>query len=249
MVKFVKEPNIPSGNVRAVLIGRRYADILSDPLAALGVQAIAVDGGEGLDPRVSEHADMLAHHLGGNSWIAFESAANALQTVENLRIIPANVRFSATYPDDVALNVLRLGGCAYGRFDAACSILLEHLSCRGVEQVSVKQGYAKCSVCVVSRAAAITSDSGLATAMRSRGVDVLEIAAGGVRLDGYDSGFIGGASGLIAPDKLAFTGRLESLDDNARIREFLVKHYVRPIELTDGEMFDIGSILPITEDA
>lgn len=249
MVKFVKEPNIPSGNVRAVLIGRRYADLLTEPLAALGVQVIAVDGGEGLDPRVSEHADMLAHHLGGDGWIACESAANALRSVENLRIFPANVRFSATYPDDVALNILRLGGCAYGRFDAACSILLEHLSRRGVEQVSVKQGYAKCSACVVSRGAAITSDSGLATAMRSRGIDVLEIAAGGVRLDGYDSGFIGGASGLIAPDKLAFTGRLESLDDNARIREFLAKHHVRPIELTDGEMFDIGSILPITEDA
>lgn len=247
MIQFVKEPNIPSGAVKTVLLGRRYADRLAEPLAVQGVQVIAVDGWEGLDPRVAEHADMLAHHLGEGDWVACESAAKALRSVENIRIFPANVRFLATYPDDIALNILRLGDCAYGRFDVACSTLLEHLSCRGVEQVSVNQGYAKCSVCVVSRHAAITSDSGLAAAMRSRGVDVLEIEPDGIRLDGYDRGFIGGASGLIAPDKLAFTGRLDGLRSHLRIKEFLAKHHVRPIELTDGELFDVGSILPITE--
>lgn len=248
MIRFVKHPNIPSNAVKAVLLGKRYSGILAEPLAAQGVQVVSVDGGEGLDPRIAEHADMLAHHLGDGDWVACKSAEKALQFIENIRIYPANVRFSDTYPGDIALNVLRLGDCAYGRFDVACSTLLEHLSCRGVEQVSVKQGYAKCSVCVVSRHAAITSDSGLAAAMRSRGVDVLEIEPDGIRLDGYDRGFIGGASGLIAPDKLAFTGRLDGLRDHLRIKEFLAKHHVRPIELTDGELFDVGSILPITED-
>lgn len=245
MIEFVEKPNIPQGNVTHVLLGERYAGQLAEQLRRLGVEIVAFGAGEGLDERVAQHADMCAHHLGGNEWIAVDSARKALKTLENVHIIDAEVTLGKEYPRDVALNVLRLGRYAFGRRDAACSKLLEHLYSRGITFVDVRQGYAKCSVCVVSETAAITADTGLASAMERVGVDVLRIAPGGVELDGYDTGFIGGATGLLASDVLAFTGRLESHPDATRIREFLAAKNVRPLELTEAPLFDVGSVLPI----
>ena len=56
---------------------------------------------------------------------------------------------------------------------------------------------------------------------------------------------IGGCCGLIDKDVLAFTGRLDSLDFEKPIRDFLDKHGVRIVELTQNPMLDIGGILPL----
>lgn len=245
MLEFVKNPNIPQGIVTHVLLGERYAGQLAAPLGRLGVKVLPLEAGEGLDERVAQHADMCAHHLGGNEWIAVQSARKTLKKLENIHIIDADVQLGKEYPQDIALNVLRLGRYAFGRRDAVCSNLLEHLSDRGIAFVDVRQGYAKCSVCVVSETAAITADAGLAEAMRSVGVDVLRVSPGSVVLDGYDTGFIGGATGLLAPDVLALTGRLDTHPDAARIREFLAAKNVHPLELTEGALCDVGSVLPV----
>ncbi len=245
MLKFVKEPNIPDEKVTHVLLGERYADKLAPAIKRLGVTVVTLGAGRGLDERVAYHADMTAHHLGENRWIMLKSVRKEAEKLGNIEIIDPNIELSPQYPNDVALNVLRLGGYAYGKRSAVCSALLEHLYHRGVEFIDVRQGYAKCSVCVVSRRAAITADAGLASALEAHGVDVLRISPGHIRLDGYDSGFIGGASGLLAPDVLAFTGRLDGHPDAGRIHSFLERHGVRPLELTEKPLYDVGSVLPL----
>lgn len=245
MLLFVEKPNLPDGNVSHVLLGEKYAGRLSAPLEQLGVRVVPLGAGEGLDERVAHHADMCAHHLGENRWIVLNSSRKWLAKVKNVEIIEPNVTLTAEYPSDVALNVLRLGRYAFGRADSVCSTLSEHLSGRGIEFVDVQQGYAKCSVCVVGEFAAITADTGLAAALDRCGVDVLLVSPGGVALDGYDTGFIGGATGLIAPDVLAFTGRLDSHPDSGRIKAFLARHGVRPLELTEDVLSDVGSVLPL----
>ena len=67
----------------------------------------------------------------------------------------------------------------------------------GLIRVNVSQGYAKCSTCVVGEDAIITYDRGIAKAADAAGMDVLVIEPGHVDLPGYDTGFIGGASGLV----------------------------------------------------
>ena len=53
----------------------------------------------------------------------------------------------------------------------------------GYEIINVKQGYAKCSICVVSDNAIITADKGIAKAAIQNRIDVLEIT----RLDNNPS--------------------------------------------------------------
>ena len=118
---------------------------------------------------------------------------------------------------------------------------------RGFEIVDCRQGYAKCSVCVVDEGAIITADRGVETAARKAGLDVLLIEPGYIFLDGFTFGFIGGSSFKISRSKLAFTGTLDAHPNKEDIIHFLKVHEVEPVYLTERLIFDIGSGIPITE--
>ena len=59
-------------------------------------------------------------------------------------------------------------------------------------------------------------------------------------------GFIGGASGKIAPDKIAFMGDISLHPEYDRIKRFLYKRDIEPISLSDEPLTDFGSLLPIS---
>ena len=84
-------------------------------------------------------------------------------------------------------------------------------------------------------------------ALRTKGFAVLLIRPGHIALSGYDTGFIGGCCGKLAPDKLAFAGTLSSHPDGERMREFLHSRGVAPVELREGPLVDVGGILPLRE--
>lgn len=118
----------------------------------------------------------------------------------------------------------------------------------GITLVPVNQGYAKCSVCAVDERSIITQDPSIAQAAKRHGLNVLKIQAGRILLPGYDTGFIGGCSGLLGRKLLAFTGSLGAHPDGEWIKEFLHSRGVEPLELTDGPLYDVGSILPLLEE-
>ena len=114
-------------------------------------------------------------------------------------------------------------------------------------QISSRQGYSRCSVCVVSDNAIITADEGICRSAEAHGVNVLKIRPGYIDLPGFDYGFIGGASFKISDTKLAFTGRLDSHPDAEQMIGFASLHNVDIVYITDKPAFDIGGAIPITE--
>ncbi len=112
--------------------------------------------------------------------------------------------------------------------------------------IHVKQGYAKCNICPVTERAFITSDKGIATVCAKFGFDVLLIESGFIQLEGFDTGFIGGASFKISQSEMAFTGSLNLHPSKAQIEAFLNRYGVKPIYLTEQEIFDIGSAFLIS---
>ncbi|MEG2073800.1 MAG: hypothetical protein RRY54_03445, partial [Angelakisella sp.] len=80
------------------------------------------------------------------------------------------------------------------------------------------------------------------------GIDTLLCGGGDILLPNYDTGFIGGCCGLISSNQLAFTGNLNYYRYGGEVLEFLEKHKVSPIYLTDGKLLDIGGILPLMEE-
>lgn len=113
--------------------------------------------------------------------------------------------------------------------------------------IPVKQGYSKCSICVVNESAVITDDESVFAAAGNFLNDVLFVSKGSIGLKGYNYGFIGGCSGKISDNKIAFNGRIESHTDSNQIIDFLQKHSVEPVELTNSKLLDIGGILPLMQ--
>lgn len=111
----------------------------------------------------------------------------------------------------------------------------------------MNQGYAKCSVCAVDERSIITQDPSIAQAARRQGLNVLKIQTGRILLPGYDTGFIGGCSGLLGGSCWRHRS-LSAHPDGERIKEFLHSRGVEPLELTDGPLYDVGSILPLLEE-
>lgn len=151
-------------------------------------------------------------------------------------------RVEPEYPRDVAYNALGLDGYFLHRLDATAPELLAAAERLGLEQVNVRQGYTKCSTVVVDGSAVITADSGIASALESRGLAVLRIRPGHVTLPGYDLGFLGGASGRVG-DAVWFNGDLSRHPDHVAIREFIQNRGLTVVDFPGTELVDIGSII------
>jgi hypothetical protein len=106
-------------------------------------------------------------------------------------------RLSPAYPGDIIYNACSTGKFFIHNLKYTAPELLAAADELGLIRLNVSQGYAKCSTCVVSEDAIITYDRGIAGAAVAAGLEVMVIRPGHVELPGYNTGFIGGASGLV----------------------------------------------------
>lgn len=251
MSRFVKKPNLPERRVEKLIIGESYAPVFRAGLEKLGIEAIWLEPAPDLPGGIAPHADMSVLHLGGNSLlIASELFEYAPESIEKLRtlgaeLLSAQERRDSKYPNDCGLNVCVIGNSVVLNQKTADKAVKEQLS--NYEYINVAQGYARCSVCVVDESSVITADRGIAREMKMAGFSVLEISPGYIELEGYDYGFIGGASVKLSRELLAFTGRLDKHPDRERILEFLMRRGVAPCFLSDKLIFDAGGAIPLTE--
>ena len=191
-----------------------------------------------LDPAIASHPDMLLFPCqsgiftleGHKAYKAALPCSTVLQAPER------------KYPGDVLLNAARLGNHLVCRPDATAQEVLEYARDYDLTVLPVRQGYAKCNLCIVSDSAAITEDASIASALQKVGVDVLHIKAGGVLLPGYDYGFIGGASGC-DDSHVFFCGNLFLHPQGQLIAAFCLRHGKEPISLADHPLHDVGSLL------
>ena len=149
------------------------------------------------------------------------------------------------YPDDVMLNCAVVGNKALCREDFLHPKIKKYLIDNNYDILNVKQGYAKCSICVVNDNAIITEDDSIEKTAKEACIDVLKLQKGHVKLYGYDYGFIGGASGLLNENLLCFNGCIENHPQYLLIKEFCRKYDVDLISLNDDVLYDVGSIMVI----
>ena len=191
-----------------------------------------------LDPAVASHPDMLLFLTDQG---VLTHADYALPTCP-VPSLPIGQRVGTQYPHDVLLNAAEIGSYLVCRSDATAQELLARANEKGVTLLPVRQGYAKCNLCVVSDHAAITSDASIASALERVGINVLRIIPGHVSLPGYAYGFIGGASGTDGTH-VFFCGDLALHPDGERIKAFCRANGKIPVCLCEGELIDVGSLL------
>lgn len=249
----LKNPNLPSGRVRTVLLGEQAGENIHGALRERGITILSVPADDRLDPPVRCHADMLVHPLGGREVVVPRTSGKPDGFIRRLEergfeIVRADGCLSREYPADIRLDAARVGSFLFCVPRATDPVILRYCRSHGIEIVPVKQGYAKCSVCVVDETSIITSDPSIAQAGARIGLSVCSVRKGAVRLDGYEYGFIGGCSGKLGPDTLVFTGDLHTHPDGNAILEFLRMHGIQALSLCSGPLVDVGGILPLEEE-
>lgn len=226
------------------LIGSEHTPLLAPGLEALGLTVVAVPPNPFVAPPLRCHADLSVFPAGeGCAVIApYLQESGFAETLRGhgVETLAGELEQGAVYPRDASLCACTVGKKLICRPDALDPVVLKLLS--DYETVPVKQGYAKCSVCAVDERSIITADRGISLAAEKAGLSVLLISPGHIALTGYDSGFIGGASGLF-DGRLVFTGTLDAHPDRAAILAFIAERGVEAVFLTKKPLFDIGSIL------
>lgn len=232
--------------MKKVIVDSRLPQKCADTLCKLGFELIPLPPLSALPAPVSAHPDMLIfiadrdiichkNYLGANPDI-FERIS-----AQGYTIIPTDEEISSHYPSDILFNALYISDTIYCKQNSISRFIKDFAARKNLGICDVKQGYSKCSVCVVGKDAAITSDPSLHRAMTVLGLDVLLISSGNINLSGYDTGFIGGCSGQIG-DTVYFSGNILLHPDGEKIVDFCAKHGKRAVSLSDEPLTDIGSI-------
>ena len=194
---------------------------------------------------VCGHPDMLMHILDNNIMVHKDMDSEFIQKLDllNYKVYKSNSTLQSTYPYNICLNALCIGNLFVHSINFTDTNLLSLL--KNKKLINVKQGYTKCSTCIVNNHAIITSDVSIAKALSLEKIDVLLIPPGDILLPGLNYGFIGGATGLIEDNVLAFYGHLDHYLYGKEVLKFLNKHKVEPVFLRNGKLIDRGSIFRI----
>lgn len=237
------------GRVKTLIIGRKYRDYFEKAFKRYDIMPIFVPDNPCVDKRLSGHADLSILHMGENRLILARSLMNTDFYI-SLKEIGTEVYFAKTeqsnvYPHDANLNICFMDNKLFCCAEMMDAIIASYLSI--IEFIRVKQGYTRCSVCVVDRHSIITADNGIAAAAEQHGVSVLLVKSGLAELTGFGCGFIGGSAFKLSENELAFTGIIQDVSERTRIEQFLSERNIEAIYLTQNELLDIGSAIPMTE--
>lgn len=201
-----------------------------------------------LEEPVCAHPDMTVCSLGDGIYVCSPDSFDYYSRILSdcgIKLVQGGTSLKSNYPDDIAYNVARAGKCLIGHKTSSDPVLLHIAKEKGLLFYPTKQGYAKCSSCIISEDALITSDPSIARSTQEAGIDVLKIRSGHVKLTGYDYGFLGGACGITACGELLCFGDISRHPDYNAIYEFCKKHGVALRYLKNRPLEDIGTILSI----
>ncbi len=244
---FIKEPNLPTNKVSCVLVDYRINKESEKTLNNYGIKVLKTAKLNNLYDAVDGHPDMQIHHLGDNLFVCEKTLLSYYhKLMPDANILPG-IEIHNKYPYDIAFNACKVGNFLFHNFNFTDYQILEYYKTNGVKLINVKQGYSKCSICVINENAIITSDVKIAEKARENGLDALFYNNNQIILKELSNGFVGGISGLIDKNMLAINGNIGKLDDNQRLLDFCQKYQVNLLSLYDGIPEDIGSILPIKQ--
>ncbi|MBE7039012.1 MAG: hypothetical protein E7404_08955 [Ruminococcaceae bacterium] len=202
---------------------------------------------EKLNPPVDTHIDMQLVHLGENTFVCEKSLFSYYKKVlpKGFNLLKGETSLSCNYPNDIAYNIARVGNKVIHNFKFTDNVIKNYINEHNLTMIDVSQGYAKCNVCIVDENSIITSDEGIFKKCTLYGMDVLKINPGYINLEGYDYGFIGGASVKINKNTLLFFGDISKHPDYEKIKLFLSKKGINIVCLKEGMLEDIGSVIAL----
>lgn len=238
----------------SALAGKSLTDFLSakdfEPVLLTG---IAPDGNHSpVYEAVSTHADIHMCRLG-----LWEGPHIFMGNVSKLgKNYPGNIIYNAVCTGKYFIHNLKYTDRAL--LKAAQEWHAKTFPAGKLHTISVPQGYTRCCCLPVDDSSFITSDEGIANALKGTDAQVLLIERGHILLPGFDYGFIGGCAGHLtledsaAPDAggepqtrriIVFNGDLAAHPDFHEMKDFIENRGAEVVYFRDFPLMDIGSIL------
>lgn len=232
--------------MRYAIVDGRISGECTEGLKKYGYTPVPMPPFCELDDPVSSHPDMLMFfgdrvYCHGRYLSAAREQLALISEASGLALAASDEPTGRRYPLDVLFNAVKVGNSLICRSASVSGLVRDYAAVHGLVTLDVSQGYSKCSVCKVSDGAVITADRGIAEAARGAGIKVLTVRPGYVALDGYDCGFIGGASGS-DDDNVYFCGDVLRHPDGEAICAFCRSNGKNAVSLSDEPLYDYGSI-------
>ncbi len=215
--------------MKNIYVSSKADFLLTDYLSGTAGTVIKVEPGGATYPAVDAHPDIYMCKMGieAHPHIFF---GNRNELGEEY---PLNIKFNAVCLDRYFIHRLKY----------TSPELLNEARRLGMALIDVRQGYTKCSCVVVDGHSVITADAGILRRLRQYpGIDVLPVRQGCVRLEGFEYGFLGGASGRVGHEVI-FNGDLSVHPDYIAIRSFIEDRGLKVTYFPDYPLTDIGSII------
>ncbi len=225
---------------KVLVVDERIPECIIKNLKEFRREIIKISGDPKMDEAIRSHPDMNVIRV-KNKTFAFESTNVRFFNTSKI-LIPDKQKLH--YPDDVLMNAVCVGNDFICRRSSVAGEILDYAEKSGMRIINVNQGYVKCNIAVVSELhkAIITEDIGIADTLKKYSYNVLLLKTHGVKLNPYDYGFIGGASGIIE-NNLIFCGNIKNHAEYDRIIDFCKTFDVNVVSLSDHALYDYGSIL------
>lgn len=210
------------------------------------VQPLSLMPYSSLDTPVNSHADMLVFIMERKiftykDYYEQNKAVFDEAIKEGYELVLVSKICDREYPNDIALNALRVGKSLFANLKHTALEILEYAGECGYSLINVKQGYTACSTLVLNESTIITADKSIYEASLRNGIDALLIENGGITLEGYDYGFIGGAS-LVIDKNVYFLGEIKNHPSYEQIKDKIKSVGMEIFEIMSGNVCDFGGI-------
>lgn len=232
--------------MKYAILDSRASVKTTDALKKYGFNVVLTPKLNNVYTTICGHADIMVHKACDDVIITEPTVTKYFKTkMPDIEVIPGKTILKEKYPYDIAYNAARVGNNLICNKNFTDEVIVEFANKIGLNILNTKQGYSKCSICVVANDAIITSDKNIQSVANKNNIDVLLVNDDKIKLTGFEHGFIGGATGLINKNTLAVNGNMKLHANYTDIVEFCKKHDVDVISLNNDDIIDIGSIITV----
>lgn len=188
---------------------------------------------------LNTHPDILVHPLPNGDIVVDRDNFMYYDMLLRRTVIKSESYLDEKYPSDVPLNAFTFKNYFVHNLKFTDKRLLEYYKENGYELIDIKQGYSKCTT-LVTEDFLITSDGGTYEKLKDI-MPIYRINHKEIKLENFNYGFIGGASGSLGK-KIFLTGNIKEHSSYEEIMRIINKYGYEVEILSDNPIEDYGSI-------
>ena len=238
--------------VKVAIVDKRLPQNMEDELSSRGFSVIKLPASKRLSAPVASHTDMLLFRgektlIGSKEYFCEnEELTDKIRTaLPDYEIVEADDIFDAEYPRDTVFNARVMGAYVIARVQSISNEVMAYAKARGLEIISVNQGYSACLTLSIGDKLIYTSDKGIANKVESFGIKAKVIPEYGcISLPPYKNGFIGGCCGIYGSD-IYFIGNAEALPCYEELKNDAdaLGYNIISLDPNSGTLLDLGGII------